>query len=71
MFGPFLVKEGQKMHKLFGAMFTCLCSRAVHKETTNSMTALFKHSRSTSEGNEILRLSELTMVAISLKQALK
>ena len=38
MFGPFLIKEGRKIHKLYGAMFTCLCSRAVHIETTNSMT---------------------------------
>ena len=38
MFGPFLVKEGRKMHKRYGAMLTYLCSRAVHIETTNSMT---------------------------------
>ena len=38
MFGPFLVKEGRKIHKRYGAMFTCLCSHAVHIETTNSMT---------------------------------
>ena len=38
VFGPFLVKEGQKIHKRYGAMFTCLCSRAAHIETTNSMT---------------------------------
>ena len=38
MSGPFLVKEGQKIHKRYGAMFTCLCSRAVYKEATNSMT---------------------------------
>ena len=35
--GPFLVKEGRKIHKRYGAMFTCLCSSAVHVETTNSM----------------------------------
>ena len=33
----FLVKEGRKIQKRYGAMFTCLCSRAVHIETTNSM----------------------------------
>ena len=32
MFGLFLVKEGRKIHKRYGAMFTCLCSRAVHIE---------------------------------------
>ena len=29
MFGPFLVKEGRKMHKRYGVMFTRLCSCAV------------------------------------------
>ena len=38
MFGPFLVKEGRKIHKRYGAIFTCLCSRAIYIETTNSMT---------------------------------
>ena len=38
MFGPFLVKEGRKIHKRYGAMFTYLCSRAIYIETTNSMT---------------------------------
>ena len=31
MFGPFLVKE-EKLHKRYGAMFTCFCSQAVHTE---------------------------------------
>ena len=35
--GPFLVKEGRKIHKRYGAMFTCLCSSAVHVEITNSI----------------------------------
>ena len=39
MFGPFMMKEGRKIYKLYSAMFTCLCSRAIHIETTNSMTA--------------------------------
>ena len=38
LFGPFLVKEGRKIYKRYGAMLTCLCSRTVHTETTNSMT---------------------------------
>ena len=38
MFGSFLVKEGRKIYKRYGAMLTCLCSRAVHIETTNSVT---------------------------------
>ena len=39
LFGPFVVKEGRNIYKLYGAMFTCLSSRAIHIETTNSMTA--------------------------------
>ena len=39
MLEPFLVKEGRKIHKrYYGAMFTCLRSCAVHKETTHNMT---------------------------------
>ena len=38
IFGPFLVKEGRRIYKRCGAMFTCLCSRAVYIEATNSMT---------------------------------
>ena len=37
MFGPFIIKEGRKELKRYGAMFTCLASRAVHIEITNSM----------------------------------
>ena len=40
MFGPLLVKEGQKIHTHYGAMFTYLCSCAVHIET-NSITDNF------------------------------
>ena len=37
MFGPFLIKEGRKELKRYGALFTCLTSRAVHIECTRSM----------------------------------
>ena len=37
MFGPFLIKEGRKELKRYGALFTCLASRAVHIECTCSM----------------------------------
>ena len=38
MFGPFLGREGQKIHKHYGAMFLCFCCHAVPTETTNNMT---------------------------------
>ena len=37
MFGPFLIKEGRKELKRYGALFTCLSSRAVHIECTCSL----------------------------------
>ena len=37
MFGPFLIKEGRKELKRYGALFTCLASRTVHIEWTCSM----------------------------------
>ena len=37
MFGPFLIKEGRKDLKRYGALFTCLSSRAVHIECTCSL----------------------------------
>ena len=37
MFGPFLIKEERKELKRFGALFTCLSSRAVHIECTCSL----------------------------------
>ena len=37
MFGPFYIREGRKEMKRFVALFTCLSSRAVHLESTNSM----------------------------------
>lgn len=37
MFGPFLIKEGRKELKRYGALFTCFSSRAIHLESTNSL----------------------------------
>ena len=37
MFGPFILREGSKELKRYGAMFTCLASTAVHIGITNSM----------------------------------
>ena len=39
MFGPFLMKEGRKLFKRYGALFTCLASRSVHIECTCSVDA--------------------------------
>ena len=36
-FGPFFIKERRKELKRYGALFTCLSSRAVHIETANSV----------------------------------
>ena len=36
-FGPWLVKEGRKEVKRYGALFTCMASRAVHLEVENSI----------------------------------
>ena len=38
MFGPFLVKDGRKQRKYYGAIFAYMSSRAVHIETANSMS---------------------------------
>ena len=36
-FGPFLIKEKRKEVKRYGALFTCLNSRAIHIEVANSL----------------------------------
>ena len=36
-FGPWYIKEGRKVLKRWGLIFTCLCSRAIHLETLNLM----------------------------------
>ena len=38
MFGPFLIKDGRKERKYYGAVFPGMSSRPVHIETTNSMS---------------------------------
>ena len=37
-FGPFKIKVKRSEVKRYGAMFTCLATRAVHKEVSHSMT---------------------------------
>lgn len=36
-FGPFRIKEGRGEVKRYGVLFTCMSSRAVHIETSNSL----------------------------------
>ena len=36
-FGPYVTKDGRKERKRYGALFTCLVSRAVHIEIANSL----------------------------------
>ena len=68
--GPFLVKDGRKQRKYYGAMFTCMSSRAVHIETTNSMsTGSFILALRRLIGRErISGLSALIMESILLEQ---
>ena len=37
-FGPWFVKEGRKQLKRYGVLFTCLCSRAIHLEVSNTLS---------------------------------
>ncbi|XP_026214228.1 uncharacterized protein LOC113160973 [Anabas testudineus] len=37
-FGPFITKEGRKVHKRYGLLFTCLCCRAIHIEMLDDMS---------------------------------
>ena len=39
MFGPFIIKQRRSQLKRYGAMFTCMSSRAIHIEITHSMDA--------------------------------
>ena len=44
-FGPYVTKEGRKECKRYGALFTCLVSRAVHIEVAHSLdTDSFLHA---------------------------
>ena len=36
-FGPFIVKDDLKELKRYGVLFTCMASRAIHLETSNSL----------------------------------
>ena len=38
MLGPFLLNNGHKQRKYYDATFICMSSRAIHVETTNSMS---------------------------------
>ena len=37
IFGPFLIKESRNTLKRYGAVFTCLASRAIHIEMIKTM----------------------------------
>ena len=39
MFGPFVIKQRRNKIKRYGAMFTCVASRAVHVEITHSLNS--------------------------------
>ena len=41
MFGPFVVKNGRKEMKRYGAVYTCLSSRAIHIEVMYSLSTIF------------------------------
>ena len=38
MFGPFVVKNGHKEIKQYGALYTCLSSRVIYTEVTYSLS---------------------------------
>ena len=38
LFGPWYIKEGRKELKRYGVLFTCLACRAIHVETSNSLS---------------------------------
>ena len=40
-FGPFYIKDKTKEIKWYGSLFTCLASRAVHIEVTDSLDTDF------------------------------
>ena len=44
LFGPFFVKRRRGQAKVYGAMLTCLATRAIHLEIADSLTTLF-HQR--------------------------
>ncbi len=37
-FGPFVTKQGRKVHKRYGLLFTCFSSRAIHIEMLDDMS---------------------------------
>ncbi|XP_067023051.1 uncharacterized protein [Acropora muricata] len=39
-FGPWIVQEGRKAIKRYGVIFTCMASRAIHLESSNTMESL-------------------------------
>lgn len=36
-FGPWTIKEGRKEIKRYGVIFTCMASRAIHLESSNTL----------------------------------
>ena len=40
LFGSFLVKDGRKEVKRYGALYACLSSRAIHIEVVHSMSTV-------------------------------